>query len=210
MVVVSIIIAVWNRPKLLMRSIPSILAQSFGDFEIIIVGDGMSSEMQDKYEQTIKIFNDNRIRFFNLDKHLSLPWLVAGAPALNYGLELSSGQYIACLDDDDLWLPFHLRECVRPFRQRNVGLVYSQFLEVNEKKRTTYIRGGPIDEVPFKEGTKNSIGHSTVLYRSEYKKIKYSIDPLLGPTDYNMWKTMFTLGIKFRFINRVHALYYQR
>ena len=83
---ISVVIPTYNRGVILTeRTIPSVLKQTYQNFEIIIVGDHCT----DNTEELIGNINDNRIRFYNLPKRGTYPinphhrWLVAGAVPAN-------------------------------------------------------------------------------------------------------------------------------
>ena len=101
---VSVIIATYNRSNVLPFSIGSVLAQTFGDFELLVIGDGCT----DDSETVVQAITDPRVRWLNLPTnsgHQSEP--------NNEGLRLAQGKYIAYLGHDDLWLPHHLESLVR-------------------------------------------------------------------------------------------------
>src|SRR5208283_840034 len=86
---VSVIIPTYNRSRLLIeRAIPSVLAQSYKNFELIVVGDHCT----DDTEQLVKKLDDNRVKFVNLPVGGKYPkkgynrWLVAGCIPRNKGL----------------------------------------------------------------------------------------------------------------------------
>lgn len=94
---ISVIMGVYNSKKieLLSKSIESILNQTYNDFEFIICDDCSSDK---KTLETLENFakKDNRIKLLHNEKNLGL------AATLNYCLELSTGEYIARQDDDDI------------------------------------------------------------------------------------------------------------
>jgi transketolase len=90
---VSVVIPVYNRGEALAETLDSALAQTWGRLEIIVVDDGSVDTSPD----VCRRYGD-RIRY------LRRPHLGAGA-ARNAGIEAASGEYIALLDHDDLWLP---------------------------------------------------------------------------------------------------------
>jgi glycosyltransferase involved in cell wall biosynthesis len=99
MVSVSAIIPTRNRPELLERAVRSVLAQTFQDFEIIVVIDGPDENTRPSMLVTL----DPRIRVLSLPKNVGL------AEARNEGIRAADGKWIALLDDDDEWLPEKLR-----------------------------------------------------------------------------------------------------
>ena len=94
----SIIIPTYNRANLIGKSIESVLAQEFKDFELIIVDDGS----KDLTEEVINQFIDPRIRYFKKENG------ERGA-ARNYGSVRARGSYINFFDSDDSLYPHHLQ-----------------------------------------------------------------------------------------------------
>ena len=113
---VSVIIPTYNRADLLPRAVNSVLAQTFQDYEIIIVDDHSSDDTQD----VIAKFSDPRIRsiLHRTNRRQSA--------AINTGIANARGEYIAFLDDDDEWLPRKLEAQVALLESSSpeVGLVY--------------------------------------------------------------------------------------
>jgi glycosyltransferase involved in cell wall biosynthesis/tRNA A37 methylthiotransferase MiaB len=92
---VSVIIPTYNRPKLLERSVRSVLAQRYQNFEILVVNDG---GIDIDHIATL----DDRIRVIGHDNNLGL------ASARNSGIRNAQGNYVAFLDDDDYFYRMHL------------------------------------------------------------------------------------------------------
>ena len=92
---VSVIVATHNRADLLPRAVDSVLAQTYGDYEIVIVDDCSS----DDTSAVIAEFSDQRIRSFRHDRNRGQ------SAAINTGIAHARGEYIGFLDDDDEWLP---------------------------------------------------------------------------------------------------------
>ena len=113
---VSVIIPTYNRADLLPRAVNSVLAQTYQDYEILIVDDCSSDDTQ----QAIAAFDDPRIRPFRHDRNRR------AAAARNMGIAEARGEYIAFLDDDDEWLPTKLggQVVLLDSSLANVGLVY--------------------------------------------------------------------------------------
>jgi glycosyltransferase involved in cell wall biosynthesis len=94
----SVITPVFNGGKYLARSIRSVLAQTLPDFELIVVDDGST----DDAVREAASCEDSRLRI--------LTQANSGAPnALNYGISVARGEYIALLDADDIWAPNKLQ-----------------------------------------------------------------------------------------------------
>lgn len=99
---VSVVIPTKGRPKLLLRTIESVLAQTFQNFEIVVVIDGPDPDTVLMLQE----FGHSKIRFFEL------PTSVGGSEVRNIGARASFGEWIALLDDDDEWLPLKLERQV--------------------------------------------------------------------------------------------------
>ncbi|NJD24010.1 MAG: glycosyltransferase family 2 protein [Betaproteobacteria bacterium] len=91
---VSVIVPAYNRASLLGEAIASVLAQSFADFEILIVDDGST----DDTERVVHEFVDSRIIYLKQENK-------GRSCARNAALDISRGRFIAFLDSDDLYLP---------------------------------------------------------------------------------------------------------
>ena len=113
---VSIIMPVYNTEKFLAGAVRSVLAQTYEDFELLVIDD----ESPGNPRKVLDEFDDPRIRYL---RHPN------GGPAFtrNQGVKKSHGRYVAFLDSDDEWKPEKLERQVSLLENRpNVGVVYSQ------------------------------------------------------------------------------------
>lgn len=95
---ITIIIPTYGRSEFLLRSLKSVLNQTYSNIEIIIVDDnGKDTENQLNTYQKLKqfLYKDNKIKYVIHEKNLN------GAAARNTGIKESKGEYICFLDDDD-------------------------------------------------------------------------------------------------------------
>jgi hypothetical protein len=118
---VSVIMAVYNGEPFVAEGIGSLLAQTFDDFELIVVNDGST----DRTAEIVAGFDDPRIRLVANERNLGL------APSLNRGLALARGEFIARQDADDRSVPDRLARQVA-FMDANpdVALLGSWFTEI--------------------------------------------------------------------------------
>ena len=121
---VTVVITTYNRADLLPRAVESVLAQTYADYEIIIVDDCSSDDTQD----VIATFSDPRIRSFRHERNRGQ------SAARNTGILNAKGEYIAFLDDDDEYLPANLEARVHRMEKAppEVGLVYGWKDEVDD------------------------------------------------------------------------------
>ncbi len=187
---ISVILPVFNGEKYLREAVKSILAQSFTDFELIIIDDGSI----DKSSETIDSFNDPRISVLKNEKNMGLIY------SLNRGLSEAKGKYIARMDGDDT-------ACVDRLKTQ------SEFMESNPeiglcgtfvKRFGSILRRGllklPVsnDEIKANSLFFCSFVHPTVMFKRELfvkNDLKYSQD-FKGTEDYNLWVEMIDKGVK--------------
>lgn len=126
--VFSVIIPVYNRAHLLERALASVLAQSFQDFEIVVVDDGS----QDDPKRVIAKIGDSRIRFVRQENQ-------GGGAARNTGIDLAQGRYIAFLDSDDRFLLHHLTT-MKAILDRKPGIASYARISVDRGNGNTMLR----------------------------------------------------------------------
>lgn len=134
---VSVVIPTCNRPELLSRAIRSILAQTYQDFEIIVIDDGL----KERAENAILAFGDSRIRY--VKNEISL----GGSGARNRGIADARGEYVAFLDDDDEWLSEKLAKHVTAYERAGAGVVFNGVSFVGRPDRSQLLpdEEGPVD-----------------------------------------------------------------
>jgi len=157
---VSVIIPTYNRAEYVFEAIQSVLDQTYSNREIIVIDDGSTDETQERLsglQGQVKIrCTKNR----------------GPAAARNHGIRFASGEYVAFLDSDDVWLPEKLGLQIPLLEaRREVGLVYSDAYRIYEntgvtEKDTEFTRlkphSGRIFQPLFQE---NFIHTSTAVVR---------------------------------------------
>ncbi|AXP81729.1 Putative glycosyltransferase EpsH [Mariniflexile rhizosphaerae] len=93
----SVVISLYNKEKHIQSTIESVLAQSFVDFEIVVVNDGST----DNSEAIVRSINDKRIQIYSQENK-------GVSAARNLGIEKAKAELVAFLDADDYWYPNHL------------------------------------------------------------------------------------------------------
>jgi len=114
---VSVIIPTYNRAKLLKKAIASVLAGSYKDIEIIVVDNGSvdnTKEVVDSFEGV---------------QYLKIPNSGGAATPKNVGIKKARGEYIATLDDDDIWFKNKLEKQMQYFeKNKDVSVVGCNYL----------------------------------------------------------------------------------
>ncbi|MFH0897585.1 MAG: glycosyltransferase, partial [Candidatus Bathyarchaeota archaeon] len=201
---VSVVIPTYNRAHLIGRTIQSVLAQTYQDFEIILVDDCST----DNTEEVVQSFTDERLRYIRLKENSG----TAGVPR-NRGIEESRGKYIAFLDSDDEWLPEKLEKQIDKFKSvsADVGLVYCGYACVSGKTGETLIECMPNGRGDvFKSAIEATltVGSPAPLIRQDcFQKAGLFDTELLGSEDWDMWIRL-AKDYKFDFVPEILAKYY--
>ena len=127
---VSIVIATYNRKNVLMKSIQSVLDQTYSNLEILVVDDGSTDE-------TWRLFHnkelDPRIRYLQLDKNNG------STVARNKGISEAQGEYIMVWDSDDVLYPYALEVVMNTFEKMpSASIVSSPARQIRNKKIIDY------------------------------------------------------------------------
>ena len=161
---VSIIIPTYNRAYCIERSIRSVLAQTYQEFELIVVDDGSSDNTQD----VVNSIGDGRVRYIPMPENKGV------AAARNEGVRQAAYEYIAFQDSDDVWKPDKLEKQMQALRENpQAGMVYCAY-EWHEEDGSSGItpdEGMPLrdkrGDIYIKLLCRNTIGAPTVLARKE-------------------------------------------
>ncbi|OMQ42822.1 glycosyltransferase family 2 protein [Ensifer sp. 1H6] len=156
---VSILMPTHSRVDVIGFAIQSVLAQTMGDFELLVVGDGCVAGTA----EVVAGFNDPRIRFFDLPKAPHF-----GYANRNVALRESRGKYIGFAADDDLLFPDHLEKLLSGL-EAGGALAYSQALWVSTDGIAAPFMTNltASDELDTFLERRNSIPASCFLYRAD-------------------------------------------
>jgi len=131
---ISVIITTYKRsPDMVKRAIDSVIAQSYTDWELLIVDDSPSDyERRKDVESMVNVISDQRISYVPLEKNRG------GCVARNRGIAASKGEYITFLDDDDRYLEDKLELQIKALENNpNAGWVsgfaYSCYINADGK-----------------------------------------------------------------------------
>lgn len=114
---VSIVLPTYKRAHVLPFAIRSVLAQTYANWELIVVDDNSP----DDTAQVVASFDDPRIRYVKNAPNLKLP------RALNRGFSLARGDYLTWTSDDNLFGPQAIERMVARLRQGNCEFVYADY-----------------------------------------------------------------------------------
>lgn len=135
---ISIITTSYNYSEYISETIKSVLAQTYSEWELIIVDDAST----DNSVEMIKPFcEDKRIKLLCHDKNKGL------AKAIQTGLKYAKGEWIAFLESDDLWTENTLLERVKAIESHpQIGLIFNDVEEFGEKNSVLAVKNN-LDKV---------------------------------------------------------------
>ena len=135
----SVIIPVYNKAPYVAKAIGSVLAQSFRDFELIIIDDGSKD---DSYE-----IASNAIEGHRSSCRLCRQENAGVSMARNNGVAASQGEYVCFLDADDWWEPSFLEEMDKLIVEfPEAGIYGTNYIIVNEAKHKTRVASIGVEE----------------------------------------------------------------
>jgi glycosyltransferase involved in cell wall biosynthesis len=201
----SIIIPTYNRSKKLKQAIDSVLAQTFTDFEILVMDDGST----DNTPEIIAEYKDQKI-IYQWDTN-------SGGPARprNRGLKIAKGEWICFLDADDWWTPNKLEVCLDYIKMDNVDFIYHDLFIVREKR--TFFGSRVIKSEQIKSPVLiNLLLNGNVIANSSVVVRKRLIDEIGGinedskiiaAEDYHAWLRVAQLTDLFKYIPKSLGYY---
>ena len=193
---VSVIILTYNRSALLRRAVQSVLNQTFGDFEVIVVDDASVDDTKD----VIKDMTDKRIRYLPHEQNMG------EGRARNTGVANAQGEYIAFLDDDDEWLPekLELQVSVMEKSEPGIGAVHTGYWRIltdtGEVRESDARKEGDLwGEFLFGN---NLVHPSSILLRAScFERLGVFDVSITTGLDYDMWLRV-SKEYKFAAINK--------
>ncbi|NYT38025.1 glycosyltransferase family 2 protein [Allopusillimonas soli] len=160
---VSIVMPAYNAEDLIERTIDSVVSQSYGNWELLVVDDCSKDGTRSVVERLAQ--SDGRIRLVPLEHN-------NGAPAAprNIGVSLARGEFVALLDADDLWHPRKLELQVPILRGSSAPLCCTQMTDFVDDSDVVYAEPGSVstERITFeKQRLKSRIPNSSVLARRD-------------------------------------------
>lgn len=200
---ISVIIPAYNAAPYISETLDSIFAQTFADYEVVIVNDGSPDtiELEGALEPYL-----NRIVYLKQENR------GAGA-ARNAGLMAARGEFIAFLDADDLWLPDYLKEQIKFIREGNYDFVYADALLFGQSPLAgrTFMQIAPSHgEVTFQSlisAQCNVITSGVVARRQLILDVGMFDEQLRNSQDFELWVRLVRNGARAGYQRKVLLRY---
>lgn len=197
---VSVIIPAYKVAPFIKATLDSVLSQTFGDYEIIVINDG--SPDTEELERQIEGYR-------NLITYLTQPNQGAGA-ARNAGIRAAHGKYLAFLDGDDYWLPDFLKEQVALIAtDGGFDLVYADAVNLEGAKQNpiTNMDVNPSSGVVTAEslitGKCNVITSSVVARRDLVVQVGFFDESFPNSQDFDLWLRLAKQGARITYQKKV-------
>lgn len=150
---VSIIVPVYNADKYIEMTVSTVLAQTYDNWELLLVDDGSTDKSGEIIARLAKEDETGRVKVLLPKEHGT------AAGARNYGLKHAVGRYIAFLDADDLWSEDKLEKQMKFMKEKRAGFVFSgyEFADANGRGL------GKIVKVPDTLGYRQALKNTTIF-----------------------------------------------
>ncbi len=181
---VSVVMSVYNGERFLRQAVDSILAQTFIDFEFVVVDDGST----DGTAEILKGYADPRLHVISQEN-------IGLISSLNRAIKIASAEYIARMDADDISLPRRLEQQLKWLESNpGVAVLGTQAAEIDEAgdmlRRHYYPVGGDAIAKALLRGA-TALCHGTVMFRRAcFEKVGGYRQPFEHAEDYDLWLRM--------------------
>lgn len=200
---VSVIMSTFNRSEhFLPRAIKSVLSQSLADFELLVVDDCST----DGTEGVVRAFNDPRVVYLKLEKNSG-----SDTKPKNTGIMASKGEYLAFLDDDCEFLPYHLEKLAEKLdKNTNLDMVYCDMWLYDETRPDWEGKQGITFDFDAQFLlNRNYIDTSEVMIRRDLAFAVGGFDETLPKfIDWNMWVRIMKWGANIQRVPIIATNYY--
>ncbi len=199
MPLVSIVIPAYNAAAYLPATLDSVLAQTFSNYEIIVVNDG--SPDSPELEKVLQPYF-GKIRYIKQENR-------GPSGARNTGITAARGQYVAFLDSDDIWLPKHLANQMAMFASDpSLGLVYANGVQIRDERpvgvsfdRTPQSLPVNFDSLLREQSTVST--SSAVVSRAALVQAGMFDEQFRRCEDYDLWLRLAAAGVHMTFTREI-------
>jgi O-antigen biosynthesis protein len=206
--VISVIIPCFNQGKFIDEAVDSILAQSYTDFEIIIINDGSTDEFT---VEKLGNYTRSKTRIINTENG-------GLSAARNKGFREAKGEFVQYLDADDMITNLKFEDQLRVFSQnQEVDVCISDYMIFDivrniycEHPPSKFPGDLPLEDLLFKWERGWTIPiHSALFKKKLWSNVLPFNEKLRAKEDWFMWCDLAVRGKKFMFLDKQQAVYRQ-
>ncbi len=200
---VSVIIPAYNIAPFVVETLDSVFAQSYPDFEVIIINDGsqdtekLEAELAPYFEKIIYARQQN----------------LGASKARNTAICLARGELIAFLDGDDIWFPEYLATQIEFLEKNDLEMVYCNAALFGEPlyEGRTFMQDSPskgqVSPVTLINGDCNVITSGTVLKKDLLQKFEMFDTELKRMQDFDLWFRLSKNGVRIDYQTKILIKY---
>lgn len=195
---ISVVLSVYNDADYVGVAIESVLAQTFIDFEFIIIDDASTDESL----SIVRGFADERIRIVENEENLGL------TKSLNKGISLAQGKYIARMDSDDISLPMRFEKQVAFLNAHpDVGVCGGWIELIGDQAGVVWEYPTEHDIIVANMLFENQLAHASVMMRREILEETAYDEAFARSQDYDLWVRLVTGGVKLANLSEILLQY---
>lgn len=193
---ISIIVSCYNQGCYLAETLDSVLAQTFGDWECIIIDDG-------SVDNTALVAKE----YLNRDKRFKYIYQENQGVCIarNHAISCSKGEYILCLDSDDKISPTYTTLSVIELdKDKEVALVTCNYQYFGKSNKKIFLESYSIEKL---------MGHNlfincSMFRRKDFDRVGgFNLNMKLGLEDWDFWLSLLENGAKVKYLNNIHFFY---
>lgn len=203
---ITVITPTYNRAQYLGQAIDSVLAQTYTDWELLVVDDNKpDSDARKATAEVMTHYSDPRIHYIQNEKN------IGGAAARNVGIFQAKGEYIAFLDDDDMYLPTRLEAQLKKMVENDWdvsvmdGATYNYVTGEKVAERHQQVRNGMTkDELIRAHLLYHISGTNTFMYKASFLRSIGGFMDVPSCQEYMLMQKTLDQDPKFGYIPEIH------
>lgn len=203
MATISIVVPVHNAENFIQATVSMVQAQTFEDWEMIMVENGSTDDTKLILKDLIENTLDKRLKVIFLDDSIKGP-----SAARNAGVDVATGRYIAYLDADDVWKRNKLERTLEYMEEKKAGFVFTSYDFGDEQANSTGRVVSVPETITYKQAlSRTVIFTSTVLFDTQIISKDFIKMPSVASEDTATWWNILRNGYKAYGLNESLAIY---
>lgn len=201
---VSVVVATYKREESLINALDSLAAQTYADFEIVLVDDNGNHEWNDKVNAIVLAFKENHPSVTL--RHITNNPNQGSAKTRNIGIAAATGKYVTFLDDDDVYLPQKLERQVAFMEHGDLDysitdlMLYNEHEKLTDKRIRSYIKSTDQASLQRYHLMYHLTGTDTMMYTKAYLEKIGGFSPIDVGDEFYLMQRAIEGGGKFGYL----------